>query len=162
MQTPLASAPPTPTDERSALFCWFHLPCNIYVPQVPCAFLNSVACITSQSLTVFFYLPAWLKPPCWLTSKFFRFEAPVSFFRIAGLAKFQLFSDLWGAGKVSIPPSTYFSSKKSSLTQQDLANSPLDGNARHAIGTGWRQSRDVLRRCRRNRCWRDVTASACL
>ena len=126
--------------------------------------LYSVGHSTSQSLAVFFYLPAWLKPPSGLTSKFFRFEASVSLFRIAGLAKFQLFSDLWGAGKVSIPPSppTYFSSKKSSFSSQDLAKSPLDGSARHVTGTGWRRSRDVLRRCRRNRCWRDVTASKCL
>ena len=79
---------------------------------------------TSQSLTVFFYLPAWLKPPSRLTSKFFRFEASVSIFRIAGLAKFQLFSDLWGAGKVSIPPSPPTFRAKKALSRARIWQSP--------------------------------------
>ena len=118
---------------------------------------------TSQNLTVFFYLPAWLKPPSPLTSKFFRFDASVSFFSNRRFSQISIIFGSVGGGKsLHSPVSTYFSSKKSSFSSQDLAKSPLDGSARHATGTGWRRSRDVLRRCRRNRCWRDVTASACL
>ena len=39
---------------------------------------------------------------------------------------------------------------------------PLNGTRGYGVSMDTTPWRDVLRRCRRNRCWRDVTASECL
>ena len=81
--------------------------------------LSSALCSHSAEFGCFFYLPAWLKPPTGLTSKFFRFEASVSFFSNRRFSQISIiFGSLGGGEKSPFPPPTYFSSKKSFLTHR--------------------------------------------
>ena len=69
--------------------------------------------LTSQSLAVFFYLPAWLKPPSGLTSKFFPIRSLSKFFSNRRFSQISIIFGSVGGGKsLNSPLPPTFRAKK--------------------------------------------------